>query len=170
MSTPPRYLPEEALPPYAYVPGRFPHPFSDPQGHSYQLSSPPVPPPDPWCWAQCQPYLRALDLFHHGYYWEAHEAWEALWHACGRRGDLADFFKGLIQLAVAGVKLRQGRPEGVRSHAERAAELFQKIAGEKTMMGLALADLLEASGRCATAAVSPTGLLPVLLLPTQEPS
>jgi uncharacterized protein len=166
--TPPRFLPEEALPPYAYVPGRFPHPFSDPQGHSYQLSAPQPPPPDPSRWDQCRTYLRALDLFNHGYYWEAHEAWEALWHACGRRGNLADFFKGLIQLAVAGVKLREGRPEGVRSHAERAAALFQQLADEKTMMGLTLADLGEASGRCATAAVSPDGLLPVLLVPTQE--
>ncbi|TGQ49534.1 DUF309 domain-containing protein, partial [Mesorhizobium sp. M1C.F.Ca.ET.210.01.1.1] len=22
-----------------------------------------------------------IDLFNHGYYWEAHEAWEPLWHA-----------------------------------------------------------------------------------------
>ena len=45
-------------------------------------------------------------------YWEAHEAWEELWHACGRMGPTADFLRGLIKLAAAGVKVREGRPRG----------------------------------------------------------
>ena len=102
--------------------------------------------PDPRKWRECRWYLFGLDLFNHGYYWEAHEAWEALWHACGRYGELADFFKGLIQLAVAGVKVRERRPEGVRAHAKRAAELFQSIAttlsGGGVCMGLRLNELI----------------------------
>ena len=165
MSTPPRLLPDEPLPPYAYVPGRAPHPFSDPRGHSYQRPLPQPSLPDPCRWTECREYLYGLDLFNHGYYWEAHEAWEGLWHACGRRGRLADFFKGLIQLAVAGVKLREGRPEGVRSHAARAAALFEQVP-ENVFMGLSLADLQAAAKRCE-AAISGTDL-PVLL-PIQEP-
>jgi hypothetical protein len=169
---PPRLLPEEPLPPYAYVPGHFPHPFSDPAGHSYQRSAPQSHAPDPDCWRACRAYLRGLDLFNHGYYWEAHEAWEALWHACGRQGRLADFFKALIQLAVAGVKVREGKVEGVRSHAKRAAMLFQQVAAsEPKCMGLALADL-EAAAKFI--ALTPpesamTALLPLLLVPGQAP-
>ncbi|HEY5311935.1 MAG TPA: DUF309 domain-containing protein, partial [Pirellulales bacterium] len=81
-------------------------------------------------WRECRPYLFGLDLFNHGYYWEAHETWEAIWHACGRTGPAGDFIKGLIKLAAAGVKAREGRPEGVRTHGRRAAELFQQIAAQ----------------------------------------
>ncbi|HWC89822.1 MAG TPA: DUF309 domain-containing protein, partial [Pirellulales bacterium] len=71
-----------------------------------------------------------LDLFNHGYYWEAHETWEAIWHASGRTGPISDFIKGLIKLAAAGVKAREGRLEGVRTHGWRAAELFRQIAAQ----------------------------------------
>src|SRR4051794_23916492 len=30
-----RLLPDEPLPPYSFVPGRFPHPVRDPAGHSF---------------------------------------------------------------------------------------------------------------------------------------
>lgn len=70
----------------------------------------------------------AIDLFNHGYYWEAHEAWEAIWIVLGRRGAPADFIKGLIKLTAAGVKLRQRRPRGAVRHARRAAELFAGCA------------------------------------------
>ena len=66
-----------------------------------------------------------FDLFNHGYYWEAHEAWERRWVAENRQGALADLLKGLIKLAAAGVKARAGKPAGVRRHARRAEELFQ---------------------------------------------
>jgi hypothetical protein len=171
MSTP-RLLPDEPLPPYAHVPGKSPHPYSDPQGHSYQQAAPQPPVPDPTRWDACREYLRGLDLFNHGYYWEAHEAWEALWHACGRHGRLADFFKGLIQLAVAGVKVREGRAQGVRSHAQRAASLFQHVLEvepeQKECMGLVLADLVKAAAKCAAASPDPSGMLPLVLVPLQD--
>src|SRR5581483_4448923 len=110
-----------------FVPGRTPHPKSDPAGHSYGVKAPPVAPLDPERWRECQPYLYGLDLFNGQFYWEAHEQFEALWHAAGRSGVVADFLKGLIQLAATGVKHLEGRPVGVTSHAARAAELWQGI-------------------------------------------
>ena len=91
-----------------------------------------VQPPRPQLLAQQReigfdPYFWGFDLFNHGYYWEAHETWEAVWHACGRRGPSADLVKGLIKLAAAGVKAREGSSEGVRRHLLRAAELFEKV-------------------------------------------
>jgi hypothetical protein len=145
----PRYLPDEPLPPSAYVPGRTPRPKEIPES---------PPPLDPARWPDSRAYLRGIDLFNAGYYWEAHEAWEGLWHAAGRRGTTADFLKGLIHLTAAGVKVREGRPDGVVSHARRAAALFTQAAqaagGEDPRyLGLRLSDLLNdsraAEGRAA---------------------
>jgi hypothetical protein len=41
----PRWLPQESFPPYAYLPGKKPHPVRDPTGHSYHVEPIPVEPP-----------------------------------------------------------------------------------------------------------------------------
>ena len=143
----PRYLPEAPLPPYTFVPGRSPHPVSDPAGHMYGKPTERPDALDPDCWEKCEAYLRGVDLFNFGYYWEAHETWEGLWRACGRRGPTADFLRGLIKLAAAGVKVREGVPEGVASHARRAAAIFGAAAERPNgpggrVFGLRLGDLL----------------------------
>jgi uncharacterized protein len=122
-----RYAPELAFPSYSYVTGQWPHPLRDPQGHSYgrHAELPPLPQDDDWYTSLV--YRYAVDLFNHGYYWEAHETWEGLWHAAGELGPLADFFKALIKLAAAGVKQREGRPNGVQRHLARARELFTTV-------------------------------------------
>ncbi len=140
-----RYLPDVPFPPYTYVPGRTPHPVSDPAGHMYGEE------PEPAelfvdDWQRCTTYLLGIDLFNHGYFWEAHEAWEALWHTAGRSGPIADFLKGLIKLAAAGVKSLEGSEIGRARHARRAAELFETAAKQlglkdAHLMGLNLADL-----------------------------
>ena len=121
--------------------------ISDPRGHSFGKLPERPEPPDPDHGLACRAYLYGIDLFNHGYYWESHESWEGLWHACGRTGILADFLKGLIQLAAAGVKHREGRPQGVRSHARRAADLWQGMvrslgAGSDSFLGLRLGELI----------------------------
>jgi hypothetical protein len=137
-----RLLPGEPLPPYSFVPGLFPHPTSDPRGHSYGHQARSVPAPHGDAWSDCEPYLRGIDLFNFGYYWEAHEAWESVWHACGRAGPLADFLKALIHLAAAGVKLREGRGDGAAGHARRAEALFNSLAAPR-IMGLDVNALIE---------------------------
>ncbi len=146
-TTRPRLLPDESLPPYSYVTGKFPHPIRDPDGHSFGAAPGVCAAPESSRWRECRPYLYGLDLFNHGYYWEAHETWEQIWHVAGRRGPMADFFKGLIKLAAAGVKVREGRTAGVRSHARRAAELFGRVAeslepSERHYFGLSLERLM----------------------------
>jgi uncharacterized protein len=127
----PRYLPDVPFPPYTFVPGRAAHPHTDPKGHSYGTTPPAPELLDPDDWRSCPAYLRGLDLFNHGYYWEAHEAWETAWNGSGRKGPVAEFLKALIKLAAAGVKAREGISTGVERHASRAAELFQAL-GEAT--------------------------------------
>jgi len=99
-------------------------------------------------------FLRGVALFNAGYYWEAHEVWEGLWHAYGRRGVLADVIKALIKLAAAGVKVREGQEHGVRTHAGRAAKLFAsaRSAGASHRLGLNLDEWAE---RCRKIADDP---------------
>ncbi len=107
------------LPPYTYVPGGpWPHP-----NRSKGAASDPIPQPHGDV-AGSPLFRRGVELFDAGYYWEAHEAWEVLWHAAGRRGPTADVLRGLIKLAAAGIKVRERREPGVRTHARRAAECF----------------------------------------------
>jgi predicted metal-dependent hydrolase len=145
--SPPRFVPDAVFPSYTFVPGRTPHPVRDPAGHLFGQTLELPPPLNPAHWQESRAYLYGVDLFNHGYYWEAHEVWEGLWRAAGRTGQIADFLKGLIKLAAAGVKVRQGQPRGVAGHAAGAANHFRDIArqlgGEGAVyLGLHLRDLL----------------------------
>jgi len=111
---------QQKLPEYTYVPGLTPHPVSDVRGHAYGQ-------PRPAAIGQLQ---AGTELFNHGYYWEAHEAWEAEWMAAGRAGCRADLIKGLIKLAACGVKCLEGNRDGAMRHARRAGELILRSIAE----------------------------------------
>lgn len=159
-------MPERAFPPYAHRLGRTPHPTRDPGGHSYGAAGETPDPPDPENWRACADYLYGIDLFNHGFYWEAHEVWEGLWVACGRRGPTATFLQALINLAAAGFKARSGSARGMRANAGTAARLFKALARhlesrEARYMGLdrrALMDYARANSRSReTAKTDPGG-------------
>jgi len=147
----PRLAPELPLPPYSYIPDRLPHPIRDPRGHMYGRPPQPPTPLDPARWQECRTYLHGIDLFNHGYYWEAHEVWEGPWRLAGRETTLGQFLQGLIKLAAAGVKVRQGMPAGVAQLAAGAAEHFRRVAEtcgvDAVYLGLRIADLLVYCGR-----------------------
>ncbi|QEG35521.1 DUF309 domain-containing protein [Bythopirellula goksoeyrii] len=137
------------FPPYSYVPGSgTPHPVSDPSGHMHGETESAESPLDPINWEASETFLYAVDLFNHGYFWEAHEAWEALWHAAGRKGTDADFLKGLIKLAAAGVKQCEGNPTGVGRHARRAIELLSSLS-RSSYCGVNLDLILQDAQRTA---------------------
>lgn len=155
-----RYAPDLPFPPYSYVTGRFPHPIGDPRGHSFGHRPAAAVRPTSAQWRDSKAYCFAVDLFNHGYYWESHEVWESLWHASGRRGTQADFLKALIKLAAAGVKAREGRPEGWRRHLQRAYELLaqtrqQAGSASPRYFGLELAELMAAVVRARDAGAPP---------------
>jgi uncharacterized protein len=148
----------EALPPYSYVPGGpWPHPRSSPTGHSYGRKEPPARPIEADRWASSEVYLRGVSLFNAGYYWEAHEGWESLWHAHERHGPIADILKALIKLAAAGVKVREGHHHGVVVHARRAQKLFEDVrrADGPSLLGLDLAEWERIAGGLADDPPSP---------------
>jgi uncharacterized protein len=145
MSEIPRYS-TRVFPSYTYVPGSgTPHPVSNPLGHMHGFTEGPVEPLHPDRWQENETYLYAVDLFNHGYYWEAHEAWESLWHAAGHQGQIADFLKGLIKLAAAGVKQREDNPAGMNRHLARAAELLN--IDERNYCGVDVAQLIAAASQ-----------------------
>jgi hypothetical protein len=123
-----RLCPQRPLPATTFISGRGqPHPNLS----TRHDDAPPPAPLDPRAPGDSEALLYAIDLFHHGYYWEAHEGWEALWHAAGRTGPIAELLKALIKLAAAGVKMREGIADGVRSHGGRArAHLDHLLATE----------------------------------------
>ncbi|MCA9119276.1 MAG: DUF309 domain-containing protein [Planctomycetales bacterium] len=142
MSNIPVLLPTVPMPEYSYVPGKFPHPIRDPNGHSFGEARGEIVNFDPRRWRSCDAYVRGIDLFNHGFYWESHEAWEAVWNAAGREGTIADFTKGLIKLAAACVKAREGSAIGVARHATRARRLFDMLQPTSPrLMGLSTEEL-----------------------------
>jgi hypothetical protein len=161
-STPPRLVPDMPFPAYAYLPGRTPHPTRDPEGHSFGAESRAPRPPDPGNWRACRDYLFGIDLFNRGYFWEAHEAWEGLWVACGREGPAATYFQALINLAAAGFKARWGSARGVAANAATALRLFRAFEGQlgpgrTRYMGLDVGELADYAATIASSrqAVTP---------------
>jgi hypothetical protein len=111
----PRYT-QVPFPAYRYLPFHpgLPHPRRDPAGHSYGREEPFLPGFAADQWRACGAYLYGVDLFNHGYWWEAHEAWEALWLAAGQETPTGRFLQGLIQIAAAQLKRFTGEARGAR--------------------------------------------------------
>ena len=116
----PRYCPERALPPYRFVAGLNPHPTSDPGGHSVGVPEAPATASPPAAWRENASYLFGIDLYHQGYFWESHEAWEGLWRLLPRPDPQAQFYQGLIKNSAAQIKAHAGVWSGARALSEDA--------------------------------------------------
>ena len=104
--------------------------------------------------ASSDAFLWGLDLSNHGYYWEAHEAWEGLWQVADRDGPLRMLFKGLILLSAAGVKIRERKNAAAARHAMRAAALLRQLTKvPDRAFERALGMLPAALAECAEAAI-----------------
>jgi len=118
----PRILPGRSFPRYAYLPGKGPHPVRDPGGHSFGVQ-----PVRVTASLDSEEFAWGQDLFNHGYYWEAHEAWEGIWQITNRGSPLRAFPKGLILLCATGVKIREGKQPSAIRHARRAGTLLRDL-------------------------------------------
>ncbi len=114
-----RYSSRE-FPPYRHVPGSTPHPTRDPEGHSYGGGAGHLPDLNAIDWRLCEHYLFGIDLFNAGYWWEAHEVLEGLWHAAGIGTPAAHVLQAVIQCAAAHLKTVTSRPTGARRLFEQA--------------------------------------------------
>lgn len=108
---------------------------------------------DPAAWREMPDYLFGADLYHQGFLWEAHEAWEGVWSGLPRTHPAAQLLQGLIKNSAAQLKARLGRWRGVRSlsskthaHIARVIEMAP-LDDSGQYMGLDVAALLEAIER-----------------------
>ena len=122
---------------------------ADPKGHSYRPEED-VP---PTCvsvsgehWHTSHDYLYGCDLYNHGYWWEAHEAWEAWWQLIDKSGPEGQFLQGLIQAAACALKAEAGNATGVRRLLARSESRLRRVLEHMTdpsYMGLELEHWLE---------------------------
>ena len=90
-----------------------------------------------------EPYLRGIELFNRGEYFDCHDAWEKLWLEVGP--PQANFLKGLIQAAVALHHLEGGNLKGARKLYEGQRRYL--LPYRPRMMGLEIDPFLEAMDR-----------------------
>lgn len=140
----PRYWPQSALPSYRYIPGktkkeekRFDLPsFSLEERHSSLLARHPA-------------YLYGIDLYHHSFFYEAHEMWEQIWLALGKGTAEKKLLQSLIQNAAALLKMRMGQSLPAKRLSLNALRLLEEVSGSRTflvVMDLRL-DLLQSELR-----------------------
>lgn len=115
----PRLCPQRSFPAYRFVPGLNPHPEGNPYPNPGHL------PPERW--AENELYLFGVDLYHQGYLWESHEAWEALWHLTEKEDPEGQFLQGLIQNSAAQLKRHLGEISGARRLSQEAFRRLQFV-------------------------------------------
>ncbi|MFT6397973.1 MAG: hypothetical protein ACJAYU_002728 [Bradymonadia bacterium] len=141
------------FPDYAYLPGHRPHPRRDQSGHSFGLAEPEAEWPVAF---DSRLLLHAEALFDAGYYWEAHEAWEAVWLAAGRAGSEAELMQGLIKWAALAIKVRQDRGARLAAFATRVSEHFAAV-GEDVVLGYDMRMLRQLGAQVSEAVPSLKG-------------
>lgn len=68
------------------------------------------------------PWVYGIRLFNEGFYWEAHEVWEAVWMNAPPNSREKHFVQGLIHFANGLLKIRMERPAAARRLFELAGE------------------------------------------------
>lgn len=142
MAAPPRYS-SRPLPHRAFVPGVSPRSERPAPAHR-------AAPIDPGRLdrldrlAGDDAFRHGVDLFNHGFPWEAHEAWEPLWAAAPRDHPARALLHGLIQAAAAAVKARSGAHDATRSFVARACRYLARADGPRADGPLDVAALATA--------------------------
>ncbi|HET6638208.1 MAG TPA: DUF309 domain-containing protein [Gemmatimonadota bacterium] len=77
-----------------------------------------------------------MDLFNAEYWWESHEALEALWHAAGRTTTPARFVQALVHLSAACLNRRRGHLAAAQRQAARAV---RGLRAARALRGLSAA-------------------------------
>jgi hypothetical protein len=128
------------LPTHRYVPGRSARHAEHAFDALKQVGTPLI---------NCLAWKAGLRFLEAGYFWEAHEVWEAVWMAAPANSAEKCLVQGMIQLANAGLKRRMGRPRAAqRLDALAEGLLAESLArGGPEVMGLTPEDLDNARRR-----------------------
>ncbi len=145
----PRYT-QRPLPAYRHLPFRNPHPFLDRDGHSYGEVLTPSACFDTENWRVHEDYLYAVDLFNHGFWWEAHERLKQVSIGAGRESATGRFVEGLIQVAAALLKLYMNEPAPARTLADLGLKNLRR-AERNPYLGIDAASLQDAVNKALAA-------------------
>lgn len=127
-----------ALPAVPHLPGRTPRPD---EATFARLKADLVDTPAAEMGASAA-FRGALHAFAAGYYWEAHELWEAVWMRLPPASAERVLLAALIQLANAGLKRRMGRERAAARILPRAdAAVAEATRRGGLTLGLAAVDL-----------------------------
>lgn len=127
-----------------------PHPICNPRGHSYLPRDQRLPRTaaiDPLRFAQCEAYVFGVDLYNHGFFWEAHDSWEACWRAMPTGTPHEHFFRGLIQAAASHLKITTAQIAGASALGNRACLLLRASASalqQQRILGVSVASFTDA--------------------------
>ena len=120
---------DRPLPEYRHLPFQNAHPFLDEGGHSYGEKLSPSESFDTDSWQECEAYLYSIDLFNHGFWWEAHERLKHVSIGAGRESETGQFVQGLIQVAAALLKHFMREDKGAATLAELGLGNLQEVTG-----------------------------------------
>ena len=144
------HCPDEPFPPYRFVPGKSPHPFAHEGGWGRGLERSVLPFLARDAWETNAAYLCGIDFFNRGWWWEAHEVWEELWHVVeGKDAVQHDLLKGLIQLAACALNRERASDSGAARLLGTACNFLQRAedASSPRLMGLDLPALRDEARR-----------------------
>ncbi len=135
-----RLVPDISLPSHAHVPGSGSAPDLGPLERAKDLTPAVTRAAE---WQENVPYLYGHDLLQAGYYWEAHEVWEAVWLATPANGPERFLLQALIQNANARLKSGMQRENAAaRLHIqveELRIDLVARLGGQiDTYMGVGI--------------------------------
>lgn len=97
-----------------------------------------------------QELFQAIEEFNSGAWFECHETLEELW--VGSKGEMRDFYQGVLQIAVALHHWRNGNFKGAEGLLERACDMLRRVA--TPCRGVDVARLVEDAGVMRAALVS----------------
>ena len=84
---------------------------------------------DPDHWRENIAYRYGWSLFDAGLFWEAHEIWEPVWHACAPNSRERHLLRALIQFANARLKRKMGRDNASARLLDEADRLLADVIG-----------------------------------------
>lgn len=97
-----------------------------------------------------QELFQAIEEFNSGAWFECHETLEDLW--VGSKGELRDFYQGVLQIAVALHHWRNGNFKGAEGLLERASDMLRRVSA--ACQGVDVARLVQDAGAMRAALVS----------------
>ena len=138
-----RYCPNREFPPYSFIPTHNLNPNRI-GGYREGIPDPISTPLDKDNFFKHKDYLFAIDLINHGYYWESHVYFEAIWHAHNRRGNIANYCKAMVKISAGAIKHKQGRISSAERLFNGANKIFNNLPNT-FFLGIKTTELIKIS-------------------------